>query len=37
MKDKEKKILVKGYKIAYTKEELKDRQAKGYTLPIDTF
>ena len=34
---KEKKILLKGYKIAYTKEELKDRQSKGYTMPLDLF
>jgi hypothetical protein len=35
--NKEKKKNLKGYNVAYTKEELKDRQSKGYTLPRDAF
>jgi len=31
------KIKPNGYKVAYTKKELKDRQSKGYTMPLDTF
>ena len=34
---KDKKIKLEGYNQEYTKEELKDRQAKGYTLPINRF
>ena len=35
MKKLKTKIKLQGYNQAYTKKELKDRQSKGYTLPIN--
>ncbi len=30
-------MKVAGYKYDYSKEELKDRQDKGYTIPLNDF
>lgn len=30
-------MKINGYNQEYTEEELKDRQSKGYTLPLNEF